>query len=171
MVKIWFSIQPETQILTLGAALASKAQVLDNFIASNLLTQVHGDCKGWNLFFMKKSDLKEISAVEKSPVLFIDMQWTGVGHPLQVIDRFTRSCIIPSGIYGLHHAVITYLHTRVTSVELSRVQCWISKAKGLWKRPWKMFPGFGSIRLWRSDLFLELIILIFMQENWKTSVN
>ena len=69
---------------TLGAALASKAQVLDDFIASNLLTQVHGDCKGWNLFFMKKSDLKEISAVEKSPVLFIDMQWTGVGHPLQV---------------------------------------------------------------------------------------
>ena len=69
---------------TLGAALASKAQVLDDFIASNLLTQVHGDCKGWNLFFMKKSDLKEISAIEKSPVLFIDMQWTGVGHPLQV---------------------------------------------------------------------------------------
>ena len=62
--------------------MASKAQVLDDFIASNLLTQVHGDCKGWNLFFIKKSE--EISAAEKSPVLFIDMQWTGVGHPLQV---------------------------------------------------------------------------------------
>ena len=71
-------------IENLGAALASKAQVLDDFIASNLLTQVHGDCKGWNLFFIKKSDLKEVSDVEISPVLFIDMQWTGVGHPLQV---------------------------------------------------------------------------------------
>ena len=64
--------------------MASKAQVLDDFIASNLWTQLHGDCKGWNLFFLKKSDLKEVSGVEKSPVLFIDMQWTGAGHPLQV---------------------------------------------------------------------------------------
>ena len=68
-------------IENLGGKLASKAEVLDDFIASNLLTQVHGDCKGWNLFF-KKSHMKNIG--EKSPVLFIDMQWTGIGHPLQV---------------------------------------------------------------------------------------
>ena len=87
---------------TLGAALASKAQVLDDFIASNLLTQVHGDCKGWNLFFIKKSE--EISAAEKSPVLFIDMQWTGVGHPLQVyifiyllVFRLRSPCMQPLG--------------------------------------------------------------------------
>ena len=99
--KLIFSIQPETQILTLGAALASKAQVLDDFIASNLLTQVHGDCKGWNLFFMKKSDLKEISAVEKSPVLFIDMQWTGVGHPLQVyIYLFLGYAALACSLWG-----------------------------------------------------------------------
>ena len=65
----------------LGAKLASKAQVLDDFIAANLLTQVHGDCKGWNLFFKKKNFE---NCDEKSPVLFIDMQWTGIGHPLQV---------------------------------------------------------------------------------------
>ena len=88
--------------------MASKAQVLDDFIASNLLTQVHGDCKGWNLFFIKKSE--EISAAEKSPVLFIDMQWTGVGHPLQVyifiyllVFRLRSPCMQPLGGQPLHN--------------------------------------------------------------------
>merc|ERR1711915_179666 len=35
----------------------------------------HGDAKGWNFFFGKEGSAHKF--------LFIDMQWTGRGHPLQ----------------------------------------------------------------------------------------
>ena len=40
-----------------------------------------GPCKGWNFFFAK-NELKA-SSNKTHPFLFIDMQWTGRGHPLQ----------------------------------------------------------------------------------------
>lgn len=58
--------------------MAEKAEYLDDFVNARLMTQIHGDCKGWNLFFKKPDSINK-----ESPVLFIDLQWTGIGHPFQ----------------------------------------------------------------------------------------
>lgn len=57
--------------------LAQFAEKMDCFVAKNCLTQIHGDCKGWNIFLGRSNE---------EEVLLIDMQWTGRGHPLQVIS-------------------------------------------------------------------------------------
>jgi hypothetical protein len=59
-----------------GAVLQERAEELDRFVEEGAVTRIHGDAKGWNFFFGKPS--------APSPFLFIDMQWTGRGHPLQV---------------------------------------------------------------------------------------
>ena len=65
----------------IGSLLSSKAQMLDSLTASGANTMIHGDAKGWNFFFAK-NELKA-SSNKTHPFLFIDMQWTGRGHPLQ----------------------------------------------------------------------------------------
>lgn len=50
------------------------AEKLDTFVGKTAYTRIHGDCKGFNLFLNKTND----------DILFIDMQWTGSGNPLQV---------------------------------------------------------------------------------------
>ena len=65
----------------IGSLLSSKAQMLDSLTARGANTVIHGDAKGWNFFFAK-NELKA-SSNKTHPFLFIDMQWTGRGHPLQ----------------------------------------------------------------------------------------
>ena len=69
------SLVPECEAL--GGRLAAKAEALDAFVGGRCYTRIHGDCKAWNLFLGTDGDLKD-------KVIFIDMQWTGSGHPLQV---------------------------------------------------------------------------------------
>ena len=57
---------------TLAADVVAIAEPMEAFVASNCVTVIHGDCKGWNLFFNEER------------ALFIDMQWAGKGHPMQV---------------------------------------------------------------------------------------
>ena len=101
----------------IGAQLAAKAQTLDDFIASNLMTQVHGDCKGWNLFF-KKSDNEVLT--DENPVMFIDMQWTGVGHPLQV-------CLISA--WGQFWERVLLKHSCILSIAPKRFPKIVSMVK------------------------------------------
>ena len=56
----------------LAARVAGLAEGLDRFVEANAATLIHGDCKAWNLFF------------GEDRALFIDLQWVGRGHPMQV---------------------------------------------------------------------------------------
>ena len=93
-------------IQQLGQKLSNKAQFLDDHIASNLFTLVHGDCKGWNVFFKKdscghRSDL--------SPVLFIDMQWAGIGNPLQDVAYSLTTTLEPELLKSMDQFVDIYI--------------------------------------------------------------
>ena len=61
----------------IGSILGQRAAELDSYVGERGVTRIHGDAKGWNFFFGSEKAV--------SPFLFIDMQWTGRGHPLQVI--------------------------------------------------------------------------------------
>ena len=94
-------------IQELGLKLANKAQLLDDHIATNLFTMVHGDCKGWNIFFKKEScghrnDL--------SPVLFIDMQWAGIGNPLQDVAYSLTTTLEPELLNSMDQFVDIYIN-------------------------------------------------------------
>ena len=56
----------------LAARVVGLADRLDRFVEGNAATLIHGDCKAWNLFF------------GQDRALFIDLQWVGRGHPMQV---------------------------------------------------------------------------------------
>ena len=117
----------------LGQLLASKAQLLDDFIGQNLLTQIHGDCKGWNLFF------------NSDQVLLIDMQWTGVGHPLQDVVYALTTSLEADLLHKMDHFLDIYL-TSLNQAMQSDVsylkdhfdRVWLDYARviitGLWKR-------------------------------------
>ncbi len=62
----------DAKTLDLVTLLALKARILDDFVANNCYTRIHGDAKAWNVF---------VNGDEKA--LLIDMQSTGKGHPLQ----------------------------------------------------------------------------------------
>ena len=62
---------------TLSSDLAALAPELDAFVSSFLVTRIHGDAKGWNLFLGREG-------IAEDKILMIDFQWTGKGHPLQV---------------------------------------------------------------------------------------
>ncbi len=68
-----------------------RAANLDCFVRRHSgLTQIHGDCKAWNVF-LSRSTCQEgpEEEEEEQQMLFIDMQWTGKGHPLQVGSDWT----------------------------------------------------------------------------------
>ena len=56
----------------LAARVAGLAERLECFVEASAVTLIHGDCKAWNLFF------------GEDRALFIDLQWVGRGHPMQV---------------------------------------------------------------------------------------
>ena len=125
-------------IRNLGQQLASKAQILDDFIAANLLTQVHGDCKGWNLFFSKKSQAE-------SSVLLIDMQWTGLGHPLQDVVYALTTTLEPELLDKMDQFLNVYMDQlqNELKIDVSYLKdhfdkVWLDYARviltGLWKR-------------------------------------
>ena len=62
----------------LAARLAGLADRLDLFVEANAVTLIHGDCKAWNLFFGEER------------ALFIDLQWVGRGHPMQVSQSLLK---------------------------------------------------------------------------------
>ena len=62
----------------LSARVAGLAGRLDRFVEDNAVTLIHGDCKAWNLFFNEER------------ALFIDLQWVGRGHPMQVSESCLR---------------------------------------------------------------------------------
>lgn len=80
--------------------MAGRAQELDDFVASKAdWTVIHGDAKGWNLFFAKDPGIDQ-----EADVVFIDMQWVGKGHPYQARDIFrfdprSPGCKTPLGAY------------------------------------------------------------------------
>eukprot|EP00088_Acartia_fossae_P049510 TRINITY_DN5457_c0_g1_i1.p1 TRINITY_DN5457_c0_g1~~TRINITY_DN5457_c0_g1_i1.p1 ORF type:complete len:396 (-),score=64.73 TRINITY_DN5457_c0_g1_i1:72-1259(-) len=63
----------DPNIKNIGKRIRERARDLDNEVEQGACTIIHGDAKGWNLFFSKKSN----------QVLLIDLQWTGRGHPFQ----------------------------------------------------------------------------------------
>ena len=60
------------------------------------------DTQGWNFFFG--------SEAAASPFLFIDMQWTGRGHPLQVRTREQNNRTTILSCQDVAYALTTTLH-------------------------------------------------------------
>merc|ERR1712192_188933 len=75
---------------------------LDSFVGSRGMTRIHGDAKGWNFFF----GLEEKAA---SPFLFIDMQWTGRGHPLQDVAYALTTTLEEESLSKMDSLVDFYL--------------------------------------------------------------
>ena len=73
----------------LAARVVALAERLDCFVEANAVTLIHGDCKAWNLFFCEER------------ALFIDLQWVGRGHPMQVSESasdFQTFCSLYAGL-------------------------------------------------------------------------
>ncbi len=126
----------------LALDLAAKADKLDHFVSSNLLTQVHGDCKGWNLFFVRK----ECQTKDASPTLFIDLQWTGIGHPLQDVAYSLTTSLNPEELNKMDHFLNLYIQALKSQIQDPIIDefhkhfdlIWLDYARviltGLWKR-------------------------------------
>ena len=165
-------------IQELGLKLANKAQLLDDHIATNLFTMVHGDCKGWNIFFKKEScghrnDL--------SPVLFIDMQWAGIGNPLQDVAYSLTTTLEPELLNSMDQFVDIYINHLLNLITTGNPNeeifirnlkqqfdlVWLDYARviitGLWKRfslenMEKNKSTVGPSMIGRSILHAEFII-------------
>ena len=161
-----------------GLKLANKAQLLDDHIATNLFTMVHGDCKGWNIFFKKEScghrnDL--------SPVLFIDMQWAGIGNPLQDVAYSLTTTLEPELLNSMDQFVDIYINHLLNLITTGNPNeeifirnlkqqfdlVWLDYARviitGLWKRfslenMEKNKSTVGPSMIGRSILHAEFII-------------
>ena len=132
----------------LATKLASKAEFLDDFIASKLFTTVHGDCKGWNIFFKKESCQNS----DLSPVLFIDLQWTGIGHPLQDVAYSLTTTLEPELLNSMDDFVDIYLEhlkAKVQDVKNETIDAeilkkdfnkvWLDYSRGIITGLWKRF--------------------------------
>ena len=122
----------------LGKLLASKAQLLDDFVSQNLLTQIHGDCKGWNLFFAKNE-------ASENQVLLIDMQWTGLGHPLQDVAYALTTSLDADLLHKMDQFLDVYIDNLSKELKFDTSylkehfeKVWLDYARvimtGLWKR-------------------------------------
>ncbi len=140
----FFSAEPELGLISLIKA--SKAKVLDDFIADNLITQIHGDCKGWNLFFKKDSGSSSSDLIATSEVLFIDMQWTGIGHPLQDVAYALTTTLEADLLESMSDFVDVYIEKLLKlginldkdSFKAQYDKVWLDYVRviltGLWKR-------------------------------------
>jgi len=138
-------INPE--IRKIGSILADKAQELDNIAEQGANTRIHGDAKGWNFFFSKDSNYQN----QKTPFLFIDMQWTGRGHPLQDVAYALTTTLSEDTLDQMDNLVKYYVtkldielksygvaDLNKTKMEAEYDSIWLDYARvivtGLWKR-------------------------------------
>eukprot|EP00092_Neocalanus_flemingeri_P017175 GFUD01018576.1.p1 GENE.GFUD01018576.1~~GFUD01018576.1.p1 ORF type:complete len:401 (-),score=128.47 GFUD01018576.1:46-1248(-) len=135
-----------TEVRKIGAKLGEKAEELDRFVSVGANTRIHGDAKGWNFFFARKNS----PAQEAQPFLFIDMQWTGRGHPLQDVAYALTTTLDQETLPKMDKLVDHYVNKLGSRLEekgeqLDREklrqqydQVWLDYARvivsGLWKR-------------------------------------
>merc|ERR1712181_123905 len=93
-------IHPDVE--QIGTILGQRAVELDSFVGSRGTTRIHGDAKGWNFFF-------ESEEKAASPFLFIDMQWTGSGHPLQDVAYALTTTLEEESLSKMDSLVDFYL--------------------------------------------------------------
>lgn len=138
------SVHPEVR--KIGAKLGEKAEDLDRLVSEGANTRIHGDAKGWNFFFSKD----EVHDHEVKPFLFIDMQWTGRGHPLQDVAYALTTTLDQETLPNMDKLVDHYMDRLEYRLEekgetLNREtlrrqydQVWLDYARvivtGLWKR-------------------------------------
>ena len=97
------NIHPEVR--QIGSKLSSQAEKLDQAVAQGANTRIHGDAKGWNFFFAKEGSKTQNS----QPFLFIDMQWTGRGHPLQDVAYALTTTLNEEAIEDMDSLVDYYI--------------------------------------------------------------
>ncbi|XP_059078445.1 uncharacterized protein LOC131876920 [Tigriopus californicus] len=86
---------------TLVTDVVTHAEKLDTFVGKTALTRIHGDCKGFNLFLSQTND---------GNVLFIDMQWTGSGNPLQDVAYVLTTTLQADVLPNMDKLVDFYCH-------------------------------------------------------------
>ena len=91
----------------IGSLLASQAEKLDQMVSVGANTRIHGDAKGWNFFFAKEGS----KAHSSQPFLFIDMQWTGRGHPLQDVAYALTTTLSEEALEDMDTLVDYYIDT------------------------------------------------------------
>lgn len=135
------TIHPEVR--KLGLLLKEQSQQLDRLVEEGAVTRVHGDAKGWNFFFGRDSSAP-------SPFLFIDMQWTGRGHPLQDVAYALTTTLSEEALPQMDQLVDEYvgmlevrLKDRGIALDKEGLraqydQVWLDYARvivcGLWKK-------------------------------------
>ena len=107
----------------IGACLSSKAEELNDIVGHGANTRIHGDCKGWNFFFAK-----DVGSSQK-PFLFIDMQWTGRGHPLQDVAYALTTTLHEDSLEDMDQLVTYYIdnlgrlmHSSTSTFDISMKQ-------------------------------------------------
>jgi len=93
-----------------------QAERWDTFVGERCPTLIHGDCKGWNLF-LRNEEASEIKSENKQrqPIILIDMQWCGKGHPLQdvayLLTTSLDAALLPTSFDSLVDLYLTELST------------------------------------------------------------
>ena len=120
----------------IGPSLVAHAEFLDHFVQERCFTQIHGDCKAWNIFVGKTSN----------DMSFIDMAWTGKGHPFQDVAYLLTTSLQAELLPQMQHFVQYYINQLKSHVEESKIPLdfhdhfdlvWLDYARvivtGLWK--------------------------------------
>jgi len=95
-----------------------QAERWDNFVGERCHTLIHGDCKGWNLFLRNEEASKIQSEIkQRQPIILIDMQWCGKGHPLQdvayLLTTSLDAALLPTSFDSLVDLYLEELSTRL----------------------------------------------------------
>jgi len=133
------------RVRQIGSKLGERAEELDRFVEAGANTRIHGDAKGWNFFFAKDGVSNGMA-----PFLFIDMQWTGRGHPLQDVAYALTTTLDEDTLPKMDSLVDHYICKLANNLkqEGEALECedlrkqfdhvWLDYARvivtGLWKR-------------------------------------
>jgi len=126
------------EIKSIGRKIKERSAELEKFVEAGACTTIHGDAKGWNLFFSK----------EGSDVLLIDLQWTGRGHPFQDVAYALTTTLSAEELVNMDSFVDIYTDNLKMELERKGVKLdpkfrnsfddvWLDYARvivtGLWK--------------------------------------
>jgi len=101
---VLFKDDPEKfqKLQDIGPKLAELAPKLQKVAREHSVATIHGDAKSWNIFHPVGAH------AELRPVKLIDLQWKGLGHPLQDFVYFSTTSVSRKLLDDKHGELIMY---------------------------------------------------------------
>lgn len=105
------------------------------------MTRIHGDAKGWNFFFGKTS--------APGPFLFIDMQWTGRGHPLQDVAYALTTSLSAEALPKMDVLVDHYVTSLTEKLGEKGISLDSGRLRGQYDKVWLDYTRVIVSALWK----------------------